>query len=129
MPPLLPAPPPSFVHDMVTFSAVAPRHIMLHGAPSTECSWFAGYAWQICSCARCHRHLGWRYSWQAEGPAQRDGAAPGGSGGSEGGGGGGDGSGGGAPRQARRLVFWGLRRPAITVTDGRALSMRLAAEE
>lgn len=32
------------------------------GAPSTEFTWFAGYAWQIGVCAACRIHLGWRFS-------------------------------------------------------------------
>lgn len=29
--------------------------------PSTEFSWFPGYAWQIESCRGCYLHLGWRF--------------------------------------------------------------------
>jgi hypothetical protein len=35
---------------------------LLHvGPPTTEHTWFAGYAWQVALCAGCSRHLGWRY--------------------------------------------------------------------
>jgi hypothetical protein len=29
------------------------------GDPTTEHSWFAGYAWSFAVCAQCHQHLGW----------------------------------------------------------------------
>lgn len=32
-----------------------------HGTPSTEWTWFPGYAWQAALCARCADHLGWSY--------------------------------------------------------------------
>lgn len=31
------------------------------GPPSTEFSWFAGYAWRVALCAACGNHLGWRF--------------------------------------------------------------------
>lgn len=30
--------------------------------PSTEFSWFPGYAWQIALCKRCQIHIGWRFT-------------------------------------------------------------------
>ena len=108
---------------MVTFTRVATHRVVLQGIPSTECSWFPGYAWQIAGCSRCHTHLGWRYSWagggqhqQHEGPGERSDS---------------DGAEGSSTEQglARLQVFWGLRRPAIMVTDGRGLDMRLALED
>ncbi len=32
------------------------------GPPTEEFTWFAGYTWQVASCARCGVHLGWRYT-------------------------------------------------------------------
>lgn len=29
------------------------------GAPSTEFTWFSGYAWRVCYCTLCLTHLGW----------------------------------------------------------------------
>ena len=29
--------------------------------PTTEFTWFAGYAWTVVACGRCGAHLGWRY--------------------------------------------------------------------
>lgn len=31
------------------------------GRPTTEHTWFAGYAWRIALCGRCGQHLGWRF--------------------------------------------------------------------
>jgi len=30
--------------------------------PSTEFSWFPGYAWEIAQCAHCSSHMGWRFT-------------------------------------------------------------------
>ena len=32
------------------------------GEPTTEASWFAGYAWTYAMCLQCKNHLGWWYS-------------------------------------------------------------------
>jgi hypothetical protein len=36
--------------------------IELTGRPSTQDSWFPGYAWTILYCQRCFNHLGWRFT-------------------------------------------------------------------
>jgi hypothetical protein len=41
--------------------------IFLHGGPSTQDSWFPGYAWTIAYCLRCHNHLGWKFTLVPEG--------------------------------------------------------------
>src|SRR5688572_16062985 len=40
----------------------AAEGLVATGTPTTEYTWFPGYAWQVQSCARCRHHLGWRYS-------------------------------------------------------------------
>ncbi|XP_037092411.1 protein cereblon-like [Pollicipes pollicipes] len=30
--------------------------------PSTEYSWFPGYAWEIAHCTQCSSHMGWRFT-------------------------------------------------------------------
>lgn len=34
--------------------------------PSTEFTWFPGYAWQIAVCQACSTHLGWRFTSQSD---------------------------------------------------------------
>jgi hypothetical protein len=165
---------------MATFGRVAAGNVWLQGRPTTEWSWFEGYSWQICVCATCGEHLGWRFAWAdpgrgrggAEGAAERRrreaqgqrrwglGARPGEEGadagdvrgadegaapvasvqGSGGSGGGGDDapdvvagarapSGDGSANPRRRLVFWGLRRPALVATDGHGLQLGLGGDE
>jgi cereblon len=31
------------------------------GTPTTEHTWFVGYAWRVLLCANCVNHLGWRF--------------------------------------------------------------------
>jgi hypothetical protein len=33
----------------------------LLGRPTTEATWFSGYAWRIAVCLECLEHLGWHY--------------------------------------------------------------------
>jgi hypothetical protein len=32
------------------------------GEPTTEATWFPGYAWTFAICRQCHDHLGWWYT-------------------------------------------------------------------
>jgi cereblon len=52
------------VHQTMTLRKLLPEVILhLEGPPSTEDTWFPGYAWTIMYCGRCHQHLGWKYDW------------------------------------------------------------------
>ena len=51
--------PAGYVWEIVTVSEA--RSLVVASTPQTAFSWFAGYAWRIVVCARCHTHLGWRY--------------------------------------------------------------------
>ncbi len=31
------------------------------GSPTSEATWFPGYAWQMANCANCFNHLGWHF--------------------------------------------------------------------
>jgi hypothetical protein len=36
-------------------------NIFVLGSPTTEASWFPGYAWRCVVCRLCVRHVGWRW--------------------------------------------------------------------
>jgi len=48
------------VHETVTMHKA--QGLRLRGRPSTECSWFKGYAWTIAECRNCHCHMGWKFT-------------------------------------------------------------------
>ncbi|CAG2116114.1 unnamed protein product, partial [Medioppia subpectinata] len=52
--------PSGCVHELMTVSKT--MNIVLIGRSSAEFSWFPGYAWTICRCARCNGHMGWKFS-------------------------------------------------------------------
>jgi hypothetical protein len=56
--------PAGFTFDVRCFAAADCR---TDGAPSTEATWFAGWAWQCVLCIGCRTHLGWR--WERGGDA------------------------------------------------------------
>jgi cereblon len=76
-----------YVHDMLTVRAV--RGLGVQGRPTTQDSWFPGYAWTIAHCARCYAHAGWRFT-----PAPAAAAAA-------------------TEAAAAAPTFWGLRRGAF----------------
>ena len=135
-----------FVHDFATFGRVAPGSVLLQGRPTAEFSWFEGFAWTICRCARCGEHVGWMFSRTAA-AASSSAAPPRAAGAGGGGGGGGEGRGrrgdpaataaaadeaaaGPAARAQRRGgTFWGLRRAALALTDGAGFRVALAAPQ
>nr|XP_047127111.1 protein cereblon isoform X1 [Hydra vulgaris] len=49
-----------YVHETATFYKAS--NISLTGRPSTEYSWFPGYAWTIALCKCCHKDLGWKFT-------------------------------------------------------------------
>lgn len=52
--------PSGCVHE--TLTVMKAESLVLHGRPSTEASWFPGFAWTICSCSNCSAHIGWRFT-------------------------------------------------------------------
>ncbi|KAL9230351.1 hypothetical protein vseg_005714 [Gypsophila vaccaria] len=48
------------VHETLTLHKA--NGLALIGRPSTESSWFPGYAWTIANCASCERHMGWLFT-------------------------------------------------------------------
>ncbi|XP_014770294.1 protein cereblon isoform X1 [Octopus bimaculoides] len=52
--------PGGHVHETVTVHKA--KGLTLIGQPSTENSWFPGYAWTIINCSQCGSHMGWRFT-------------------------------------------------------------------
>lgn len=40
----------------------------LEGVPTTQASWFPGYAWCFATCSACGGHLGWHFSGAGKDP-------------------------------------------------------------
>jgi hypothetical protein len=51
--------PVGIVYEIICFSR-APG-CAIHGAASTEFSWFSGFTWRVALCGNCHIHLGWLF--------------------------------------------------------------------
>lgn len=52
--------PGGHVHETLTLYRA--KNLRLTGTPSTEYSWFPGYAWTIAECGRCFSHIGWKFT-------------------------------------------------------------------
>ncbi len=52
--------PAGLVYEIACFSQA--RGCVLHGRPTDEFSWFAGYTWKYAVCTTCLAHLGWFFS-------------------------------------------------------------------
>ncbi|XP_070558131.1 protein cereblon-like isoform X2 [Ptychodera flava] len=52
--------PGGYVHE--TLTCYRAQGLNLIGRPSTENSWFPGYAWTICQCRGCASHMGWKFT-------------------------------------------------------------------
>lgn len=53
--------PGGFVHETLTLHKAQGLRC-LNEEPSTEYSWFPGYAWTIAGCRYCHKHIGWKFT-------------------------------------------------------------------
>jgi hypothetical protein len=49
-----------YLHETITVYRA--ESLLLQDHPSTEYSWFPGYAWSICTCANCYQHIGWKFT-------------------------------------------------------------------
>ena len=49
-----------YVHNTLTLKTA--KGLRLVGEPSTEFSWFPGYAWTIAQCGNCDTHIGWKFT-------------------------------------------------------------------
>uniref|UniRef100_A0A7S3Z5K1 CULT domain-containing protein n=2 Tax=Lotharella globosa TaxID=91324 RepID=A0A7S3Z5K1_9EUKA len=54
-----------------TNPSVASSAVRISHRPTTEHTWFPGFAWQMASCAACDSHLGWGFSPAATPDAKR----------------------------------------------------------
>ncbi|KAM1507449.1 hypothetical protein TB2_016521 [Malus domestica] len=52
--------PGGHVHEIMTFYKA--NGLALIGPPTSEYSWFPGYAWTITTCAGCETHMGWLFT-------------------------------------------------------------------
>jgi len=52
--------PNGHVHETLTLYKA--KNLRLVGHPSTEYSWFPGYAWTITECLGCWNHIGWKFT-------------------------------------------------------------------
>ena len=52
--------PHGFVHEVVTLRWA--QHLSVAGPPTTEFTWYPGYAWEIAWCDRCAAHVGWSFT-------------------------------------------------------------------
>ncbi len=49
-------------HIHETLTVYKAKNLTLIGYPSTQFSWFQGYAWTIAMCQHCKSHIGWRFT-------------------------------------------------------------------
>ena len=52
--------PSGHLHETLTLFKA--RNLRLVGRPSSEYSWFPGYAWTITECLGCWSHIGWKFT-------------------------------------------------------------------
>jgi len=52
--------PSGYVHETITVYRA--ESLSLRDDPSTEFSWFPGYAWTVCDCSQCGVHIGWKFT-------------------------------------------------------------------
>jgi cereblon len=51
--------PHGFLHEVLTVRWA--KNLIVAGPPTTEFTWYRGYAWEIAWCARCRNHAGWSF--------------------------------------------------------------------
>jgi cereblon len=51
--------PAGILYEILTLGDA--HNLIFVGPPTTEFTWFTGYAWDVAHCAACTSHLGWRY--------------------------------------------------------------------
>jgi len=51
--------PHGFLHEVLTLSHAQALRVV--GPPTTEFTWFPGYAWEMAFCDNCQSHVGWHF--------------------------------------------------------------------
>jgi cereblon len=57
--------PHGFLHEVLTVRRA--KNLLRLGLPTTEFTWYPGYAWEIALCAGCREHVGWAFTTVGEG--------------------------------------------------------------
>lgn len=57
--------PHGVLHEVVTLRWA--ENLVVTGTPTTEFTWYPGYAWRIAWCGRCGAHAGWSFDAAGEG--------------------------------------------------------------
>jgi cereblon len=52
--------PHGFVHEVVTVRWA--KNLVVAEPPTTDFTWYPGYAWAIAWCGRCRTHVGWSFT-------------------------------------------------------------------
>ncbi len=52
--------PHGFLHEVVTVRWT--QNLAVAGPPTTEFTWYPGYAWETAWCGRCRAHVGWSFT-------------------------------------------------------------------
>lgn len=53
--------PAGYIHETLTVNKTVEKSVSMVDRPSTDFSWFPGYAWQIAVCSKCSSHIGWKF--------------------------------------------------------------------
>lgn len=54
--------PAGYIHETLTVNKTLEESVRIFDRPSTDFSWFPGYAWQIAVCSKCSSHIGWKFT-------------------------------------------------------------------
>lgn len=55
--------PAGYIHETLTVhKTIHEEALRIVDRPSSEFSWFPGYAWQIAVCKECSGHIGWKFT-------------------------------------------------------------------
>lgn len=53
--------PAGYIHETLTVHKTMKSATRMVDRPSSDFSWFPGYAWQIAVCSTCSSHIGWKF--------------------------------------------------------------------